>query len=290
MGGVHHPPVVGAHHHFIAGIGGLTLERYGAGALQQLHPALQEIFFEHCGHFGILTRKHLLAAHHQGDVGAERREHVHELHAGDTRAHDGDLVGEHLGRVAIAGGENAVVIGVAPLGNARAGAGADEHRVGLDDPNTVDSGDLDLMRAEEPCRTVHQVDTLAGEQLGGVVLQTLLDAGDAFFERNDVDFRLVPFEAHAAQAPSERHGPTGGDHGLRRDAVPQMRRAAHDVAFDERDMRTNACCVRCCGVTSRAATNDYESSRHGAEATRHRTHRQRTSWPERSGFGYARPH
>ena len=65
--------------------------------------------------------------------------------------------------------------------------------------------------------------------------------------------------------PGEAHRPAGGDHRLRRDAVPQVGGAADDVALDHRDLGAEAGRVGGRGVAGRPAADDHESSCHGDE-------------------------
>ena len=53
-------------------------------SFEQTDPTGEEVLLEHGGNLGVLGRQDLLARHDQGDLGAERGEHVHELDAGDT--------------------------------------------------------------------------------------------------------------------------------------------------------------------------------------------------------------
>ena len=114
--------------------------------LEQADPAGEEVLLEHGGNLGILGRQHLLARHDQRDVGAERREHVHELDAGDARADDGDAARELLRRVAVAGREDAVTVGLAPLRDARTRTGGDQGDVEVDELGAVDRVDLGGVR------------------------------------------------------------------------------------------------------------------------------------------------
>ena len=120
--------------------------------LSRRDAAGEEVLLEHGGDLGILGRQHLLARHDERDVGAERREHVHELDAGDARADDRDAARELLGRVAVAGREDAVAVGLAPLGDARPRAGGDEGDVEVDQLDPVDRVDLGGVRRHEACR------------------------------------------------------------------------------------------------------------------------------------------
>ena len=65
------------------------------------------------------------------------------------------------------------------------------------------------------------------------------------------------------------HRPAGGDHRLRRDAVPQVGRAADDVALDHRDLGAEAGGSGGGGVAGRSAADDHESSAHQASAHDH---------------------
>ncbi len=71
----------------------------GPGTLVEPDAATEEVVLERGGHLGILLRQHLLAAHDEGHLAAERREHVDELHTGDAGP-DHDQV---LGQLAAAG-------------------------------------------------------------------------------------------------------------------------------------------------------------------------------------------
>ena len=75
----------------------------GPGALQQRDAATEEVLLEGGGHLGVLAGQHLLAAHEQRHLGAERREHVDELDAGHARADDDQVLGQSGRRVALRG-------------------------------------------------------------------------------------------------------------------------------------------------------------------------------------------
>ena len=121
---------------------------------------------------------------------------------------------------------------------------------------------LDVVIAEQSGRAVEQLHALALEQPGRALLQALLDPLDALGQRRDVDLGVLLLEAHAVDAPREAHRPAGGDHRLRRDAVPQVRGAADDVALDHRDLGAEAGGVCRRGVARRTAADDHESSCH----------------------------
>ena len=65
----------------------------------------------------------------------------------------------------------------------------------------------------------------------------------------------------------KRHGAAGGDHRLRRDAVPQVGGAADDVALDEGDLGAEAGRVGGRLVAGGPAADDHEALRHHFEAT-----------------------
>ena len=80
----------------------------------------------------------------------------------------------------------------------------------------------------------------------------------------DVDLGLLLLEAHSLDPASERDRPAGGDHRLRRDAVPQVGGTADDVALDERDLGAEARGVGGRGVAGGATADDHETSGHDA--------------------------
>jgi hypothetical protein len=63
---------------------------------------------------------------------------VHELHAGDARADHHQVLRHDRRRVSLAGGQDAVAVGLAPVGDAGPAAGGDEDGVGLDGVGAVD--------------------------------------------------------------------------------------------------------------------------------------------------------
>ena len=60
----------------------------------------------------------------------------------------------------------------------------------------------------------------------------------------------------------KRHGAAGGDHRLRRDAVPQVGGAADDVALDQRDLGAETGGIRGRLVAGRSAADDHEAHGH----------------------------
>ena len=68
-----------------------------------------------------------------------------------------------------------------------------------------------------------------------------------------------------ADAPEGGHRSAGGDHGLGRDAVPQVGGATDDVPFDEGDLDTQAGGVGGRLVAGRASADDHEAHGHRLE-------------------------
>jgi hypothetical protein len=192
---------------------------------------------------------------------------VDELDAGHARADDRHGLREVLRRVAVAGREDAVAVGLAPLGDAGTRAGGDERGVERDPLRALDARHLDLVRADEAGGAAEDADALALEQLGRRLAQVVLDAFDAGGQGPGVDLGDGLLEAHPGRAAQEGHGAAGGDHRLGGDAVPQVGRAADDVALDHRDVGAEALRVRGRGVPGRPSTDDHEASRHDVQAT-----------------------
>ena len=99
------------------------------------------------------------------------------------------------------------------------------------------------------------------------VLQVVLDALDAAGERLGVDLGVGLLEAHPVDRREEAHRAAGGDHRLRRDAVPEVGGAADDVALDHRHLGAEPGGVGGRGVAGRAAADDHEASGHDVQAT-----------------------
>ena len=69
----------------------------GPRALEQPDPAAEELVLEGGGDLGVLLREDLLAGDDQGHLAPERREHVHELDAGDAGADHDEVLGQSGG-------------------------------------------------------------------------------------------------------------------------------------------------------------------------------------------------
>ena len=116
-------------------------------------PRSQEVVLQHGRHLGVLARQHLLAGDDERHLGAERREHVHELDAGDAGADDGRRAR-----------------GTSWAGSSRGSSGCGRRRAGTSPGSAagsrsrpgrrrtcirsvpVDGRDLDLVRADEAGR------------------------------------------------------------------------------------------------------------------------------------------
>jgi hypothetical protein len=90
----------------------------------------------------------------------------------------------------------------------------------------------------------------------------VLDALDALGEGADVDGGVDAGEPHPADRPGATDRPAGGDHRLRRDAVPEVGGAADHVPFDHDHLGAEPGSGRRCGVAGRTAADDQESRRH----------------------------
>ena len=118
------------------------------------------------------------------------------------------------------------------------------------------------MIAEQLRCAVEKLHSLAVEQPRGALLQPVLDPLDPARQRDDVDLGFLLLETHSVDPAREAHGPAGGDHRLRRDAVPEVCRAADHIALDHRHFRAEPCRVGGRGVAGRPAADDHESSCH----------------------------
>ena len=128
--------------------------------------------------------------------------------------------------------------------------GGDHDVVGrqlLDDAVGVDH---DLVRTLELGPPVDHAHLLRRELGGDHLVQATLDRRDPLAQRLDVELALG-LQAHRVRPTELDQLAAGGDQRLRRDAVPQVRGAAHDVALDQRDVGTQrgrdgsrTCCPR----------------------------------------------
>ena len=99
------------------------------------------------------------------------------------------------------------------------------------------------------------------------VAQRLLHAGDALAQRGHVE-TTRRLEAHRLGARELGELVAGRDHRLARDAVPEVRGAADDVALDHRHLGAERRRDRRRGVPAGTATDDHEPHGHDVQATR----------------------
>ena len=113
------------------------------GVLDQCHAALGEGLLQHGGGVGVLVRQDLVAAGHDGDLDAELGVGVAELGAGDAGPDDDQVLGQFGEVVELAPVQDALAVGHRVGQHARAGAGGDQHHVGLQHADlAVRCGDL----------------------------------------------------------------------------------------------------------------------------------------------------
>ena len=120
VGALDRPPVVAAHHDAVVD----ALDARGPGALQQRarpgRGSRPRAPRRPRGPWSGSTCWRLTIS---VTLDAERREHVDELDAGDARADHDEVLGQHRRRVGVAGGEDALAVGLGPVGDAGPGAG-----------------------------------------------------------------------------------------------------------------------------------------------------------------------
>ena len=171
------------------------------------------------------------------------------------------MVGDLLRRVGLAGGEEAFAVDLGPVGDPGPGAGGQEDGVGLELLDAVGGLGDDLAGALQPARPLDHADALGTEQVADRVVQPLLDAGDAGPKGVEVEPALGG-QAHHLGPVQLRQEPAGGDHGLRRHAVPQVGGAADEVALDEGDLGPEPGADGGGGVPARAPADDDEPDAH----------------------------
>ena len=125
-----------------------------------------------------------------------------------------------------------------------------------------DTFDFHCVRTREPARPTENANALALEDLGVVVAHPVLDAFDAGGQALDVDFGIVVLQPHAFETIREADRTAGGNHRLRRNAVPQVGRSTDDVALDHGDLSPHPRRMRRRIVTGWAAAEDDKSCAH----------------------------
>ena len=226
-------------------------------ALEQRDALAQELVLEHRGDLGVLERQHLLAGDEQRHLRAERVEHVRELDARDTRPDDHDVLRQLGRRVRLAGREHPLAVDRRELGDPGSRARGDDDEVGVELLDAAGGLDHDLVRALEPSGAVEQPDVLRLEQLHDRRVQALLDRRDPLAQRVEVDAALG-LQAHHVRCGELGELAAGGDHRLRRDAVPEVGGAADHVALDQRDLGAQRGRDRRARVAGGPTTEDHE--------------------------------
>jgi hypothetical protein len=192
---------------------------------------------------------------------------VDELHAGHARADDDEVLGQLARRVGLPGGEHAVAVGLGPIGDPGPAAGRDEDGVRLELVHAAHVLDDHGVRALEPADAAVELDPLALQQLSDRPLQPFADGADPLAEGGEVHAAGRLGQAEPLDPAQERHGAAGGDHGLGRDAVPQVGGAPDDVLLDQRHLGAEPGGVRRRRVARRSAADDHQAQGHGHKAT-----------------------
>ena len=132
-----------------------------------------------------------------------------------------------------------MTVGGTPFGHSWPGSGGQQNRIGVQffGGAVVQLG-FDGVWAGQGSAALDDPDILGGEQLVVRTLEVTHDALEPLGEIGRVDVRGNGFEAHTFASTQERQGATGRDHGLGRNAIPQMGRAADDVALDQGHLST----------------------------------------------------
>src|SRR5205085_6629535 len=143
-----------------------------------------------------------------------------ELDAGDAGTDHDQVLGNLGRRIGLAGGEDALAVGLGPVGDAGAAAGGHEDGVGLQLLDALVGLDDYLVGALEAPGAQHHAHALALEEVDDRPVEVAFDVGQASLDGRRIELgQVLVVETEELGAPGERHGPTGGDHGLGRDAV-----------------------------------------------------------------------
>ena len=114
---------------------------------------------------------------------------------------------------------------------------------------------------DEPAGARDHADALRLQQAAHRFVQPLLDRRDPLAQGVEVEVALGA-QSHDPGARQLRQLATRRDHRFRRDAVPEVRGAADDVAFDERHLGAERRRDRGRGVAGRSTAEDHEAHRH----------------------------
>jgi hypothetical protein len=151
-------------------------DRLRAGVLDQRDAAGDQGVLQHGGGVGVLVRQDLVAAGHHRHLHPELGVGVDELRAGDAGADDHQMLGQLVQVVELAPVQDPLTVGFGAGQDPRAGAGGDEHHVGLQGAlPAVVAGDLDGVGGQ----ALHLVDQLTapGDQRDTRVDELLGDVG-----------------------------------------------------------------------------------------------------------------
>ncbi len=150
---------------------------------------------------------------------------------------------------------------VSPVGDARAGTGGEQDRVGLDLLDPFVGGGLDRVCADQAAGAPQQPHTLRLEQAGDA--SRSVSSMSLMRVRSAGTSRLPPASSPIVlRAREVGELVAGRDHRLARDAVVQVRGAADDVALDHRDLGAQRRRDRGRGVAGGAAADDHEAHGH----------------------------
>lgn len=216
-------------------------DRCCPGIFEQPDSPFGERLFQDQRSVSVLIRQHVVLAGHHRDRHPQFGIGVHELSTGNPGAHHDEVVGQRVQVVELPPGQNALTVRLGRRQDPRAGAGGDQHDVGLMlTGGAVGGGRLNAMARQTRCG----VDQLApagdhlnphAEQLGGDVGRLCggqrLDPGMDLRQR---DLGVVEVDMKAQVRRSAQFGtqPGGGDERLRRHTVVQYGSPADAVAVN----------------------------------------------------------
>ena len=127
---------------------------------------------------------------------------------------------------------------------------------------TVGQGRNGRVRIDHPAKPVDQFHPLTVEETTNRGLKPKLDVLETVTQLVEIDVRPDLGEPHPRRPTQELAGITGGDHRLRRNAIPQMRSTADRVALDHDHVRTQARRSACATVAGRSPSDDHHACRH----------------------------
>ena len=181
------------------------------------------------------------------------------------------MVGQRLQVVELAPGQNALAVGLRGRQTRGAGAGGDQHHVGVVGAGAaVRAVALTQWDARPGLRSTSS--TSAGDHLDARVEQLGVDVGglgggqrlDPLVDFRQRDLGVVDVDVEAQLRCPAQFGAHagGGDERLRRHAVEEHRRAADAVRVDDGDLGVARCRDECRLVTGRPSPDDHDAARH----------------------------